>query len=223
MAYVRKTEQLLTDIQRQVRKMAEAAVAPYNDNALEIGTAEYTSACELAYKAMYAAAPELRGKLPEAWLDDKKVVRLVIKDSAGAVRLNVRLVAPDYAPFAMPKGCSESYYEPQLTASWADCDDILKNWVADAQKRRDQRTETIEKFNTVERQLAAFMRQHASLNSAIKDMPEIEMYVPQEYITRLNAPSAPRNTPKVSIADEVGIDRDALATIAIAHRITATQ
>lgn len=224
MAYVRKTEQLLDDIMRQVRSMAEAATKPYNDNEMEIGTPEWDSACELAYKTMYADAPDLRGKLPASWLKDKQSVRLVVRDSANSVRLNVRLEAAGNKPFAIPKVFSDGFYEPELKASYNDCDAALREWIADAQNRRDHRTATLEKFRTVEQQLAAFMRQHASLNSAVKDMPEIEMYVPAKYIERLRAPSAPRSAPsKVSIADEVGIDRDALATMAIAHRIITTQ
>ena len=43
----------------------------------------------------------------------------------------------------------------------------------------DERLDTAYK---VEAQLKSFMQQHASLNTAIKEMPEIEHYVPTQYI-----------------------------------------
>ena len=70
------------------------------------------------------------------------------------------------------------------------------------------------------------MQQHASLNTAIKEMPEIEHYVPVEYIEKLHAPSMPRGKtaprPEKTTVEELGIDRDALTSAAVAHQIASS-
>ena len=68
------------------------------------------------------------------------------------------------------------------------------------------------------------MDQQASLNSALKDMPEIELYIPLRYMVKIREQAEPRASKKANVADELNIDTDALASIAIAHRMaTATQ
>ena len=62
---------------------------------------------------------------------------------------------------------------------------------------------------------------HASLNAAIKEMPEIELYVPDQYLRKMHEAVAPRvkKEEQQSAITELGIDRNALAAVAIAHRV----
>jgi hypothetical protein len=55
----------------------------------------------------------------------------------------------------------------------------------------------------------------------LKDMPEFEMYVPQKYMNKFHEEVEPRaKKQQHSVADEIGIDRNAIAAIAIANRVT---
>jgi hypothetical protein len=85
--------------------------------------------------------------------------------------------------------------------------------------------ETEDMFEGIKTQLTTFMSKHASLNTAIKDLPELEMYVPQEYLDRL-AEETVRSKPAKSTLDddddEVELDMEAITRAAIAHRITSS-
>ena len=49
------------------------------------------------------------------------------------------------------------------------------------------------------------------------------MYVPANHMAKLRQPTEPRGkkTPHSSAVEDLGIDRNALASMAIAHRITS--
>ena len=57
-------------------------------------------------------------------------------------------------------------------------------------------------------------------------MPEIEHYVPTEYIDKLHAASKPRGAtaprPDKTTVEDLGIDRDALTSAAVAHQIASS-
>ena len=80
-------------------------------------------------------------------------------------------------------------------------------------------------FDGIKTQLIAFMGKHASLNTAIKELPELEMYVPQSYLDKL-AEETIRTKPTKSELDddddEVTVDVEAITRAAIAHRITSS-
>ena len=100
-------------------------------------------------------------------------------------------------------------------------------WFKGGKSNESLKKATEDKFNKVEAQLKSFMEQHASLNTAIKEMPEIEHYVPTEYIEKLHAPSVPRSKtaprPDKTTVEDLGIDRDALTSAAVAHQIASSQ
>ena len=67
------------------------------------------------------------------------------------------------------------------------------------------------------------MHHHASFNTAITELPEREQYVPEEYMEKLHAPSAPRGKvqrAEKTTVEDLGIDRDALPSAAVAHQLT---
>lgn len=221
MAYVRKTETLIEDITRNVRNMKDRALQDYASNNIEVGSSLHDAAREAIDVAAYKDAPELRGKLPASWLKKKERMRLAIRVSDG-MKLDVHVNARDDAPFLVPAHLDEGYYSSTVEVSRDDCNHVLKAWVDGEGDRAKQRQTIAEQYTNVERQLVAFMRQHASLNSAIKEMPEIEMYVPSQYMEKLREATAPRQKKpeQQSLVDEMQIDRDAIASIAIAHRLT---
>ena len=105
----------------------------------------------------------------------------------------------------------------------ADFPPLLMTWFKSGKSNESIKKSLQDKFNKVEEQLKSFMQQHASLNTAIKELPELEQYVPEEYMEKLHAPSAPRGkvqrAEKTTIED-LGIDRDALTSAAVAHQLT---
>ena len=85
---------------------------------------------------------------------------------------------------------------------------------------QEKRNAVREQFKVVENQLHAFMQQHASLNAMLTEMPELEMYVPDRYMTKVRAKSEPRaKVERPTNVQDLNIDVDALAAAAITHRM----
>jgi len=223
MAYVRKTDTLVDDIKGHVRSMKDKALTAYQSNKIEAGTPLFDAAVESAQNATFRDAPELKGKLPDSWYKEHERVELQFKTNTGENMFSTNLNAPDHKKIRLPKVLDNRYYSVEVDVRYNECTEVLKTWLDDANTRNTERGVIAEQYRTIEDQLKAFMDQHASLNSAIKEMPEIEMYVPEKYISKLREATAPRTkkAAQPSNVETIGIDRDALASIAIAHRITA--
>lgn len=223
MAYVRKTDMLVDDIRGKVRNMKEKALTAFQSNSIESGTPLFDAAIESAQNAAFRDAPELKGKLPDSWYKEHERVEIHFKQTDGVSMFSTNLNAPDHKKIRLPKVLDNRYYSVEVDVRYSDCTELLKTWLDDANTRNTERGVIAEQYRTIEDQLKAFMGEHASLNSAIKEMPEIEMYVPEKYLTKLREATAPRTkkAAQPSNVETIGIDRDALASIAIAHRITA--
>ena len=223
MAYVRKTDTLVDDIRGKVRNMKDKALTAFQSNKIEAGTPLFDAAVESAQNAAFSDAPELKGKLPDSWYKEHERVELQFFKDNGEAMFKTSIDAPDHKKIRLPKILENRYYSTEVSVHYSDCTELLKTWLDEANTRNTERHVIAAQYLTIEQQLKAFMDQHASLNSAIKEMPEIEMYVPEKYISKLREATAPRTkkSAQPSNVADIGIDRDALASIAIAHRITA--
>jgi hypothetical protein len=228
MAYVRKTDTLCYDIRENVRTMKDKALQAHPVPDIKTGTADYRHAVESIMTASYADAPELKGKLPDSWLKrvEKVEVEFVNEDEDSKLTHNftVSVHTPTGEDLLLPPSAPQTYYGARVEMRRKDMTEGLCAWLDGANAANARRRTIAEQFDNVEQQLTAYMRQHASLNAAVKEMPEMEMYVPPQYIDKMREATIPRkkksgsNEPTAS--EELGIDRNALATMAIAHRLT---
>ena len=218
MAYVRKTQELVDGIRDQVRTMSKAAREPYSDSDPAAGTPEYEILREAAIDASFADAPHLKGKLPEAWLGRPHRVRgYISKDGQRVASFDLRSTE-----------ANPIYLSPSDRSSWADVHMKYENlseraqaWVDGAAARKATYESIKEKFNVVEKQLRDYMSAHSSLNTALKELPDLEMYVPDRFMRKYRAAAEPRaKAPKPTNVQDLNIDVDALAAAAITHRIT---
>ena len=167
--------------------------------------------------------------MPDEWLDGLK-----------AKNVDVKIVAPESCPdsgdvniylegdFTLSPAhasAGSSYYgnKGKMTLEEADFPPLLMNWFKSGKSNESIKKSLQDKFNKIEEQLKSFMEQHASLNTAIKELPQIEQYIPEEYIEKLHAPSAPRGKvqrAEKTTVEDLGIDRDALTSAAVAHQLT---
>lgn len=222
MAYVRKTEELQDAVMSNIRSMKDKALSAFASNTIEAGTAEYRAALDAVETAVFRDAPQLKDQYPDAWR--KRVrggIRLALHDAEGVLRSHTTVTPPDHETVKLPSHVDMSYYNASVDVYPDDCPEVLKKWISEADKRDEKRREIAESFGNVEVQLRQFMQAHSSLNAMLKEMPEFEMYVPQRFMDKFHAASAPRTKKQEqSVVAELAIDRDAIAAIAIANRMT---
>lgn len=221
MAYVRKTDTLVNDIERKCYDMSRKAQEQYRNQGASINDAQKLELIEAAHVSAWSDAPELRNKMPDAWIFSPEDVDLRMygpKDTDGnAVQAMTQQVR---GVFKLPSKREYSSYRPDVDVAYEHLPASVKQMVADQASSKKKLTETKQKFENIKTQLRDYMNQHASLNTALKEMPQLEMYVPDEYMRKIRAASAPRAKvePRSNVVD-LNIDVDELTAAAITHRI----
>ena len=229
MAYVRKTDTLVQHILHKVRQMSQTAQKPYSADTLTKESAEYDAIRNCIESVSWKGAPQLKQQMPSEWLDGLKArnvdVRIVAPESCpDSGDVNIYLEGDfTLSPAHASAGHSYSGNRGKMTLEEADFPPLLMTWFKSGKSNVSIKKSLQDKFNKVEEQLKSFMQQHASLNTAIKELPELEQYVPEEYMEKLHAPSAPRGKvqrAEKTTVEDLGIDRDALTSAAVAHQLT---
>ena len=229
MAYVRKTDTLVQHILHKVRKMSETAQRPYSADTLTKDSAEYDAIRNCIESVSWKGAPQLQQQMPDEWLDGLKAknvdVRIVAPESCpDSGDVNIYLEGDfTLSPAHASAGHSYSGNRGKMELTEADFPPLLMTWFKSGKSNESIKKSLQDKFNKVEEQLKSYMQQHASLNTAIKELPELEQYVPEEYMEKLHAPSAPRGKvqrAEKTTVEDLGIDRDALTSAAVAHQLT---
>ena len=229
MAYVRKTDTLVQHILHKVRKMSETAQTPYSADTLTKDSAEYDAIRNCIESVSWKGAPQLQQQMPDEWLDGLKTknvdVKIVAPESCpDSGDVNIYLEGDfTLSPAHASAGHSYSGNRGKMTLEEAAFPPLLMTWFKSGKSNESIKKSLQDKFNKVESQLKSYMQQHASLNTAIKELPELEQYVPEEYMEKLHAASAPRGKvqrAEKTTVEDLGIDRDALTSAAVAHQLT---
>lgn len=222
MAYVRITEQLTVEVASTVRKMQATAQKMYQSGTVEIGTPIYAAMREAVLAAAWSLAPHLRDQLPEEWTVKPKTLYAIFHDANGRRVGAVTLSSAEGDPFAVPPQKTGFSYHREEHVEHQHIDDMVFQWFFEESEREAKRREITSQYDDVERQLLSFLKKHTSLNAALKEMPELEMYVPEVFMDKYRAPNPKRTNAKKETVDleELSIDRDQLAAVAVAHRIS---
>lgn len=219
MAYVRKTQKLIDDVVANLQKMRHAALAPLCEEG-PTDTATQTAVRESVVAAAWGLAPHLRGQIPETWLDVRSKVYVKFMRDDGTIRHKFELLVPESDKIAVP--VDNSGYWRTVDVSPAYVNEEAEKWLATIDELQAKAEQARQQYDTLQSQLTMFINSHASLNAALKEMPELEMYIPQEYLDRVLQEVEPRDRRNESNVERLEIDRDALVSIAVAHRITAS-
>lgn len=218
MAYVRKTIELVEAIRDQVRTMSAEARSAYSDDDPSAGTPEYDMMRAAVVDASFADAPHLKDNIPDNWYQTPRRVTGTIKKDGLTVK-SVYLAPTETQPIRLSPAHNGGWVEVEI--KYENLSEPAKAWVDGAAERKAKHDEIEEKFIVVERQLRDYMGAHSSLNTALKEMPELEMYVPDRFMRKFRAPAEPRTkSEQPTNVQELNIDVDALAAAAITHRIT---
>ena len=222
MAYVRKTEEMQDNVLRKIRDMKDKALSAYSSNTIERGTPEFDAALEAVKTAAFKDAPHLRQTYPDKWMKEVRYrLKMQFKDDNGLPKFSTTVDVEDMK-FKLPAHVDSGYSFVDVDVQRTDCPPVLQTWMDAADERNTQRQQIAEQYSSVETQLRNYMAGHASLNSMLKDMPEFEMYVPEKYMAKYHEATKPREKKpqQQSLVEELSIDRDAIAAIAIANRMT---
>lgn len=216
MTYVRRTEKLIDGIKRKIDDMRIKAEAMHASERVEPGTPMHDEIRKAVEAAAWELKPELRDAMPKEWCYTTDECRVVFFDqhndrimaSSISMRTDDRLIFP----------CKPSSYYDDVSVYFRHQSPALRQWLSEEGRRKRERDELRQQYHDVKQQIVAFMSTKTSLNAALSEMPELELYVPQEFMDKFHEPTAPRSAPKAPEV-EVEVDRNALAAIGIAHRI----
>ena len=219
MAYVRKTDTLVDAIRNKVRTMSNTAQESYANDTLKIGTPVYDAIRKAVVDKTWEAAPNTQGTLPDEWCGTPRRVDVHLNNSDGNRMKSFIVEANEVDPIVLsPQYATDSY--PDVYINYADLSGASRDWADALAADHAKRTEIRDQFILVEAQLVNFMDQHASLNAALTEMPELEMYVPDKYVAKVRAKSEPRaKVERPTNVHDLNIDVDALAAAAITHRM----
>lgn len=220
MAYVRKTQTLVDDVANTVNSMMHAELGKLKKaNDVSIGTDLHRDIAELYSKESWKLAPDIKDKMPDEWckFEDSVEIKFVNGDDYNNIMTQIGF--PDSDKIKLPP--TYNRYNSRLEIQESSCTSLVKEWLVKQHSLDSQRSQTRDMFSGIEKQLTKFLDRHASLNSAIKEMPELKLYVPDEYIHKLEQKSTPRSkTPTISTVEELDIDIDNITRLAVAHRLT---
>ena len=220
MAYVRKTQMLVDDVANTVNSMMNTELSNQRKaNDVSIGTDLHRDIAELYSQEAWKLAPDIKDKMPDEWckLVDNVEVKFVNGDDYNNIRLDIGF--PDNDKLKLPP--TYNRYHDRLEIHESSCGVLVKEWLVKQHSLDSQRSQTREMFGGIEEQLTKFLGRHASLNTAIKEMPELKLYVPDEYIRKLEQKSTPRTqSPVQSAVEDLDIDVDNITRLAVAHRMT---
>ena len=231
MAYVRKTDTLVRDILGQVQDMSASAQNDVSQKSrveygtsiyrVEHGTPIYKSIFKAVEDAAWALNPELKDQMPKQWKYESERLDVTFKSKDEAVIKKIHFTTCSEIPFMLPtRPLSVSNYNDNLVVPEKYWDSVIISWLEHLAECDAKESEIQDQYNSVYNQIRAYLKTKTSLNVALKDMPELELYVPAQYMAKINEANAPRTKAVVEEVDEVVVNREQLASLGIAHRMT---
>jgi len=225
MGYVRKTMTLVEDIRNAVDHMKHSEVKKlYKGNNIPLDTPLHSDVKRVIENVLWKEAPDLKDKMPESWCKIEDGISIsFVHAHEPSVNTHCHFETPLDDKLKLPP--TYSRYGTDCRIEQSDATALIKEWLLGIKDQEKNKKETEDMFEGIKTQLTTFMSKHASLNTAIKDLPELEMYVPQEYLDRLaeeTVRSKPAKSKPDGDDDEVELDMEAITRAAIAHRITSS-
>jgi hypothetical protein len=219
MAYVKMTGEFKDRVRGRINRMKDKELEQYQIHDIKAGSALAIEVSATVVDNAWGDYLDLKDKMPLKWCVNNMghtTVEFLDSNGSRVHRTNMDLDGLKFPP-------TTSRYGSYPKVSVDQCGKVVKDWLAGIATAETNIQVVEEKFNTIRTQIQNFMLKHTSLNTAVKELPELEMYVHEDDMERLrrkvvkyaSAPSA------VEEADEgIGVDAGLLASTAIAARIS---
>lgn len=219
MAYVRRTKTLVEDVRNKIKEMRGRERKVVTDTELEIDTPLHREVRTAIEAALWAEAYDIKDKVPDSWCSTNDRLSFRFERADGTWNNERYIHFKETDQIKCPP--NHRYYET-VRVEHKHITDGVKQWLQDNDFNAEARRLIDKKYDDIADKIAAFIEKHASLNSALKEMPELEFYIPQPYLDKVEEETqkADKST-KTSTVEELSIDVNELTSIAVAHRIAS--
>jgi len=218
MATVYITQELSSQVSSVIKRMREAEITTNN---AEVGKPIELDTSEFLTKAMWGNHLHLKDQIPSDWLSISNSPTLNVHvpvDEAGnkivhSINFRNQNVPnrPNNDRWNEPKiSCKKAYLEANV--DMAGVQNVL-NYL----DRVELNAEIKARWAKVEGDIMAFLGKCKSLNEALKLWPGVKMYIPREYIERVER-KVERKVREKEILDDTPVDT--LTAAAIAARLS---
>jgi hypothetical protein len=216
MSYVRRTQTLLDQVTAKINRMRDTEASRLGDEEPAIGTPLHDDLCTAIDAAMWEEAADIRSKVPKSWRREHDSMECEVWAEEGGFHKSLRVSRKDGEQFDLPPG-QQYYYAVKVSVGIAP--DSVKQWLKDCEFNADSRRLITDKYASIANKIIAYLNTHSSLNTALKEMPELEFYIPQEYLDRVAEKQTKVRKEKESTVEKLDIDVNELTSLAVAHRI----
>jgi hypothetical protein len=217
MATLRITQALLGDVKDMLNRMRTDAMnreANPLEPMMDADRKHRLSSAAVAF--IWGEHAHLRSVVPKEWMKEAKELRI----SVGEVNYYTCIERKVLVPPNSSLGYAYSM-DIELPANLVP-PDIFAEMVTYKTKTEEVNA----KYLKVDAQVLGLLRDSPSLNTAVKEYPNLRLYIPKSYLTRIDAPMIPRNkqkpTDEEALLPAPVIDDALLASVGVAHAISST-
>lgn len=214
MALVRISERLLDETKQKINQMGrKAALNGYEKLNPESIDGVVDSVREAVLVKAFIEAPALRGAVPDSWLMERN-------NYGGKLVSNT-------PPWSHTVSLPGSTFVPKSSGSYStdlNPRDVPNSVVVAVTTYLTAQTAHNEKFTKVSKQVMEYLREAKSLNDAVKRFPNIAMYVPDEFVKKMNEKVFKKSAEEKAADKEVNVavDTSLLSVVAVAHTLGET-
>lgn len=212
MAFVGISDTLVSEVRGNIRTMYQKEAASLGDRPA-INLIGDESFIAEALNELWNDAPHLQAQMPKDWCRawDSIRLHLTVTDANLQKSLDVKLPVTFHGP---PKHTAVPVANVTGT-SVEDIPEILFDYVRHEINLRD----VADRWNKVEKDISNFLRECKSLNEALKLWPDLRVYIPQHFLTRVDTKPERNKTVSAAASALQNIDTSAAMSAAVIARM----
>ena len=219
MAYVAISNQLLSDVVNKINHMKDQERETIKPPAVTEMRVDPDDA--LATQLIWGEHAELKDKIPETWKTNtaKLVMQYRVKGENDYNTAFFTLICTQTEGFQAPRTTNISYYGMDVKF---DTEEACPPIMAEVIEYTKQVTEVDSRWKKVKVQVQEFLNNCKSLNEALKLWPQLEIYIPKQYLERMykNSAAAKKSAEENAALKALqSIDTDFVVATAVGARL----
>ena len=174
MAYVGISQSLLSDVRRNIHRMKEQELntLPHYETSISLTPMDKVQV-EMYEKLLWGEHYALKDVIPMEWRTELHELRVTAVDEQQLAKIDIKFVPALMAPPTVNK------YGTSLK--------VDKDWpgVAELFIAYEVRRECNARWDKIKADVGNFLQASKSLNSALKMWPDLRVYIPADYLSRI--------------------------------------